>query len=67
MAATDFASHVRPRLDQLSEVVSNEFATPSLSVETLLDTFLALYTDCKALRNKEGPLTNFLRKCEATI
>ncbi|KAI9104066.1 hypothetical protein DFS34DRAFT_305095 [Phlyctochytrium arcticum] len=63
MASAPFASHVRGRLDQLSQILTpSDFASGSLSVEALLDVFLALYTDCKAASSQVGNLTEFVRK-----
>ncbi|KAI9002649.1 hypothetical protein BC832DRAFT_560539 [Gaertneriomyces semiglobifer] len=65
MASTEFAfPNVRPRLQQLSHVVSTELTSPSLSVEALLDAFLALYIDCKTASHPPEHLTSFLRKYE---
>ncbi|KAJ3055695.1 hypothetical protein HK097_009662 [Rhizophlyctis rosea] len=62
MAAVEFSSHLRPRLEQISTYVSNDQGSPSLTLEALLDTFLALYTDCKNASNQPEPLANFLKK-----
>ncbi|KAJ3039406.1 hypothetical protein HDV00_012283 [Rhizophlyctis rosea] len=62
MAAVEFSSHLRPRLEQISSYVSNDQGTPSLTLEALLDTFLALYTDCKNASNQPEPLSGFLKK-----
>ncbi|KNC96665.1 AGC/DMPK/GEK protein kinase [Spizellomyces punctatus DAOM BR117] len=65
MASAEFASHVRPRLDQISQVLSNELAAPSLSLEALLDFFLAVYTDCKtAASSQTGHMAAFVHKYE---
>ncbi|KAJ3296237.1 hypothetical protein HK104_001802 [Borealophlyctis nickersoniae] len=60
--ATDFTTPLRHRLDQISNHVSNETAYPSLTLEGLLDTFLALYTDCKAATNQTEQLSAFVKK-----
>ncbi|KAJ3014858.1 hypothetical protein HKX48_004913 [Thoreauomyces humboldtii] len=65
--ATDLAPHVRGRLDQISTMLSTDTVTPALSLETLLDTFLALYTDCRAASPPAGPMSNFLTKYEKLI
>ncbi|KAJ3170832.1 hypothetical protein HDU87_008717 [Geranomyces variabilis] len=61
------ASHVRGRLEQISAMAAADSAAPSLSFETLLDTFLALYTDCKASSPPAGPINGFIQKYEKVI
>ncbi|KAI8909856.1 hypothetical protein DFJ77DRAFT_512718 [Powellomyces hirtus] len=67
MATGALASQVRGRLEQISSMASSDTISPSLSFETLLDTFLALYTDCKASSPQAGHINNFIQKYEKLI
>ena len=51
------------RVLNLEKLLSTEENTPALSVETLLDMFLAVYTDCKLASNKNEHLSRFVEKC----
>jgi flagellar motor switch protein FliG len=52
------------RLQKLAEFISTEENIPALSLETLLDTFIAVYTDCKLATNRTEPISNFIEKCK---
>ena len=58
-----FLSIHRERLKELSELISTEENFPALTLETLLDTFVAVYTDCKAATNQTDQISSFLSKC----
>ncbi|KAJ3161730.1 hypothetical protein HDU86_006500 [Geranomyces michiganensis] len=63
----ELASHIKSRLEQISAMAAADSVAPSLSFETLLDTFLALYTDCKASSPPAGPINGFIQKYEKVI
>jgi hypothetical protein len=51
------------RLDEIWALTSSEENYPSFSLETLLDTFVAVYSDCKAADNQSQQILKFLQKC----
>ncbi|KAJ3086228.1 hypothetical protein HK102_013395 [Quaeritorhiza haematococci] len=67
MATAEFPLQFRNRLDQIATYISSETNTPSLSVQALLDTFLALYTDCKASNSQTEHVSNFVQKYDSLI
>ena len=54
---------IQTRLEQLSSYVSTEDNAPALSMETLLDTFVAVYTDCKSATTQNEQIQGYLSKC----
>ncbi len=60
----DFASIFESRLERIASF-SNDAVLPSLSVDSLLDALLALYTDCKELSTQTEHVQKFLKKCKA--
>jgi flagellar motor switch protein FliG len=60
-----FSALMQERLQELAELVSTEENVPALSLETLLDTFMAVYTDCKLATNQNDQIAGFLQKCIA--
>ncbi|TPX38285.1 hypothetical protein SmJEL517_g00073 [Synchytrium microbalum] len=50
------------RLLEMSSDISNGNSTTSISLELLLDTFLALYTDCKGAANQTEHIVKFVQK-----
>lgn len=64
---SNFTEVLQNRLLGLAEYVSTEENTPALSLETLLDTFLAVYNDCKATTNQTDEISNFLKKCTQNL
>lgn len=62
-----FASIMKDRLSELSNLISTEENTPSLSLETLMDTFLAVVSDCRAATNQNEQISSFLQKCMMTM
>jgi hypothetical protein len=63
MQPESFTAVMQSRLNELSALVSTENNSPALSLETLLDTFLAVYTDCKFATNQNEQITAFIQKC----
>jgi hypothetical protein len=59
-----FSRVMEGRLLELGELISTEENTPALSLETLLDTFLAVYNDCKAATNQNDEIAGFLKRCK---
>ena len=53
-----------PRLGEIAGAVSSGHDPSSISLELLLDTFLALYTDCKGAGNQTEHIVKFVQKCE---
>lgn len=71
MASTDhlaqsgrFYTSFIDRLSELSSSLANETV---FSIETLLDAFIALYTDCKAMSPQSEYIASFLAKYEKTV
>lgn len=58
-----FSSVMKDRLKELADFVSTEENTPALSLETLLDAFTAVYTDCKLALNQNDQISGFLQRC----
>lgn len=63
----DFKASVSDRLMEMSAYVSTEENAPQLSFETLMDAFLAIHTDCKAITNKNEQISGFVAKCNALL
>lgn len=59
-----FPSIMKERLLELSDYISTEENSPPLSLETLLDIFVAVYTDCKAATNQNDQITAFISRCK---
>lgn len=51
------------RLSDLSLYLSTEENQPPLSIETLLDAFIAIYADVKSLSGRNEQITGFISKC----
>ncbi|KAJ8330632.1 hypothetical protein O5D80_001153 [Batrachochytrium dendrobatidis] len=58
---------IHGRLDQLSQYISTENNQPSLSLEVLLDAFLAVYTDCKSANNTSEQISGFIRQYDQLV
>ena len=61
---SQFKTLINPRLEQLSQYISTENNRPSLSLEVLIDTFIAIHSDCKAITNANEQISGFLSKCK---
>jgi hypothetical protein len=60
--ATGFETHLNTRLSQLSNFVSSE-----ITLESLVDSFVALYNDCKAIPRPTEHVSKFICKCKFDI
>ena len=60
--ATGFETHLNTRLSQLSNFVSSE-----ITLESLVDSFVALYNDCKAIPRPTEHVSKFICKCKFGI
>lgn len=67
MKEEDFSSITQERFKEISELISTEENFPALTLETLLDTFVAVYADCKAATNQTEQISTFLTKCNYQI
>lgn len=56
-----FYTNFMDRLQELTSYLSNETV---FSVESLLDAFIALYTDCKSMTPQSEYITAFVEKCK---
>jgi hypothetical protein len=54
---------LKNRLEELSLAI-NEGGEEKLTVESLVDAFIALHTDCKASANQNEYIGTFAQKCE---
>lgn len=61
---TPFTHYFKTRLDQIT-TLTQDSCLPSLSVEGLVDTLFAIYTDCKSLSTQSPQVTAFVQKCKA--
>ncbi|KAJ3325912.1 Rho-associated protein kinase 2 [Boothiomyces sp. JEL0866] len=62
-----FPSIMKERLLELSDYISTEENSPPLSLETLLDIFVAVYTDCKAATNQNDQITTFISRYNSVV
>ncbi|TPX40839.1 hypothetical protein SeMB42_g05848 [Synchytrium endobioticum] len=62
MATTKPPQVLAGRLTQIASDVSSGHNPSSISLELLLDTFLALYTDCRAAANQTEHIVKFVQK-----
>jgi hypothetical protein len=62
-----FSPIMSDRLLELSQLLSTEEKSPALTLETLMDTFIAVYTDCKSAANQNEQISNFLQKCNMKL
>nr|KAJ3420367.1 hypothetical protein HK105_005752 [Polyrhizophydium stewartii] len=66
-APCDFSLSIKSRLEQLAQYISTESNQPSLSLEVLLDAFLAVYTDCKAASNNNEQIAGFIAQYDQLV
>ncbi|KAJ3277142.1 hypothetical protein HDV01_000194 [Terramyces sp. JEL0728] len=62
-----FPSIMKERLLELSDYISTEENSPPLSLETLLDIFVAVYTDCKAATNQNDQISAFITRYNSVV
>jgi hypothetical protein len=63
MSQNDFTGLISDRLDEIASYVSTEEKLPQLSLETLLDAFTAIYSDCKTITSQNEQISGFVSKC----
>ena len=54
---------IQARLELLSRELFKNQDTPNISLDVLLDTFLALFLDCKAASKQTEHIASFVGKC----
>eukprot|EP00842_Homolaphlyctis_polyrhiza_P006316 jgi/Hompol1/6686/HPOL_005052-RA len=64
---SEFSLSIRSRLEQLAQYISTENNQPSISLEVLIDAFLAIHTDCKAATNNNEQIAGFLTQCATAV
>lgn len=57
----DFVDTLKSRLDELSVHINRD--TEFITSESLIDAFIALFTDCKAVATQSEYISNFVLKC----
>ncbi|KAJ3328503.1 CDC42 binding protein kinase [Blyttiomyces sp. JEL0837] len=67
IAGFDFNAPFRQRFEQISNHMSMESDVANISLETLLDTLFALFTDCKAASNQTEHVSGFVNRYEKII
>ncbi|KAH6563038.1 hypothetical protein BASA50_002666 [Batrachochytrium salamandrivorans] len=67
LTPSDFSTSIQGRLEQLSQYISTENNQPSLSLEVLLDAFLAVYIDCKSASKTNDQISGFIRQYDQLV